>query len=421
MGSLTPEKKWVFPLVISSLICVFLIATSFNMGLVSSVPSINSILSMFPSKAANQSHVIYAETKVSQFQPPPPAAPPLPRFGYLISGSKGDLDKLWRTLRALYHPRNQYVVHLDLESTIEERVELAVRVEKDPMFAKVGNVYMIPKANMVTYRGPTMVSNTLHACAILLKKSKDWDWFINLSASDYPLVTQDDLIHTFSGLDRELNFVEHTSQLGWKDKGRAMPLIVDPGLYMLKKTDLFWVEPKRTLPTAFKLFTGSAWMVLTRSFVEYCIWGWDNLPRTLLMYYTNFVSSPEGYFQTVVCNAPEFVKTIVNHDMHYISWDNPPKQHPHSLSLNDTDQMIASNAAFARKFKHDDPVLDKIDKDLLGRKNGSFTPGGWCSGKPACSEVGNLNKLKPGPGAQRLRTLIQSLVLSPKFSENQCR
>jgi hypothetical protein len=50
---------------------------------------------------------------------------------------------------------------------------------------------MISKANMVTYKGPTMVANTLHACAILLKMGKDWDWFINLSASDYPLVTQD--------------------------------------------------------------------------------------------------------------------------------------------------------------------------------------------------------------------------------------
>ena len=70
-------------------------------------------------------------------------------------------------------------------------MELASRVDKDPIFAKVGNVHMITKANMVTYRGPTMVANTLHACAILLKKSRDWDWFINLSASDYPLVTQD--------------------------------------------------------------------------------------------------------------------------------------------------------------------------------------------------------------------------------------
>lgn len=36
-----------------------------------------------------------------------------------------------------------------------------------------------------------MVANTLHAAAFLLSQAQDWDWFINLSASDYPLVTQD--------------------------------------------------------------------------------------------------------------------------------------------------------------------------------------------------------------------------------------
>lgn len=417
MGSLNMEKKWVFPLVISSLICVFLLATSFNMGLISSLHTINQIFNIFPSRL-NQSMEGYAEMKVSQSAPQTPG---LPRFAYLISGSKGDLEKLWRTLHALYHPRNQYVVHLDLESPAEERLELASRVEKHPLFSNVGNVYMITKANMVTYRGPTMVSNTLHACAILLKRSKDWDWFINLSASDYPLITQDDLLDTFSTINRNLNFIEHTSQLGWKEDKRAMPLIVDPGLYSTTKSDIYWATPRRSLPTAFKLFTGSAWMVLTRSFVEYLIWGWDNLPRILLMYYTNFVSSPEGYFHTVICNVPEFAQTAVNHDLHYISWDMPPKQHPHTLSLNDTNKMIESGAAFARKFKGDDPVLDKIDKDLLGRNKGGFTPGGWCSGTPKCSSVGDLNNIKPGPGADRFKRLIARVALLSKLKQNQCK
>lgn len=193
MEPLNMEKKWVFPLVISSLICVFLIATSFNMGLVSSIKTINSVFSIFPSwVSVNQTEPVFIETKVWHSPPPPPqSGPTIPRLAYLVSGSKGDLVKLWRTLRVLYHPLNQYIVHLDLESPANERLELASRIENDPIFAKIGNVHMITKANMVTYRGPTMVSNTLHACAILLKKNKEWDWFINLSASDYPLVTQD--------------------------------------------------------------------------------------------------------------------------------------------------------------------------------------------------------------------------------------
>ena len=92
---------------------------------------------------------------------------------------------------ALYHPHNQYVVHLDLESPHQERLDLQNFVKDHLIFQKFGNVRMITNANMVTYMGPTMVANTLHAAAILLREGGDWDWFINLSASDYPLVTQD--------------------------------------------------------------------------------------------------------------------------------------------------------------------------------------------------------------------------------------
>ncbi|XP_014492552.1 beta-glucuronosyltransferase GlcAT14A [Vigna radiata var. radiata] len=422
MGFLNIEKKWLYPFLVCSAICMLFLVTSFNMGLVSSIHSINSLFFFLPSHLrSNQTSPVLKEKRATPSPAPTPAKPGIPRFAYLISGSKGDLEKIWRTLHALYHPLNHYVVHMDLESPIEERNEIAHRIERQHVFAEVGNVYFITKSNMVTYRGPTMVSNTLHACAILLKRSKDWDWFINLSASDYPLVTQDDLLFTFSDLDRGLNFIEHTSQLGWKFDKRAMPLIVDPGLYMSNKSDVFWVEPKRPLPTAFKLFTGSAWMVLSHDFVEYIIWGWDNLPRTLLMYYTNFLSSPEGYFQTVACNVPELAKTIVNNDLHYISWDIPPKQHPHVLNINDTDKMFESGAPFARKFNQDDPSLDVIDKQILRRKNGLFPLGGWCAGRPKCSEIGNIYKLKPGPGSQKLHRLVTGLILKAKSGQDQCK
>ncbi|CAN8288156.1 unnamed protein product [Cochlearia groenlandica] len=411
------EKKWLLSFLITSLVCVFLLATSFNMGLMSSLrpPPNNGTFTIY---AANDSENI-ASPKKQQ----PSEVDKLPRFAYLVSGSKGDLESLWRTLRALYHPRNQYIVHLDLESSVDERLELSSRISNDTMYSKMGNVYMITKANLVTYTGPTMVSNTLHACAILLKRNADWDWFINLSALDYPLVTQDDLIYSFSTLDRNLNFIEHTNDLGWKFKHRAMTIIVDPGLFSLNKSTLLWSpKPGRSLPTAFKLYTGSAWMVLSRAFVEYMIWGWDNLPRTLLMYYTNFVSSPEFYFHTLICNVPEFSKTAVNHDLHYISWDKPPRQHPRLLSLRDMGPMIASGSAFGRKFVINDKALDKVDMELLMRTNQTgFTPGGWCGGEPECSVVDDVARLRPGSGAKRFKGLIDRLVSDAKSGKNQCQ
>lgn len=178
------KNKWAFPLVITALISVFLITTVyFNLGLVS---SLHSVLLIFPS--SNGPAPAYDRTRVYYT---PSGLNEVPRFAYLIGGAKGQLDMMWRVLQAFYHPLNQYILHLDLEAPAEERDELISRVEKHPLFSKVGNVKVMTKSDMITYDGPTMVSNTLHACAILLRDNKEWDWFINLSAADYPLVTQD--------------------------------------------------------------------------------------------------------------------------------------------------------------------------------------------------------------------------------------
>ncbi|KAI4344125.1 hypothetical protein L6164_011392 [Bauhinia variegata] len=408
------KKKWFLPLVFSVLLSCLLIFVSI---LVSS----NSSWQLYGTRVKTEvPRFVESKLKVSTA-----SGNSVPRIAYLISGSMGDGESLKRTLKALYHPRNQYAVHLDLEASAEERLDLANFVRNEPLFAKLGNVRMIVKANLVTYRGPTMVTNTLHAAAILLEESGDWDWFINLSASDYPLVTQDDMLHTFSSIPRNLNFIEHTSDIGWKEQQRARPVIIDPGLYSLHKSDVFWASEKRDVPSQYKLFTGSAWMMLSRQFVEYCLWGWDNLPRIVLMYYANFLSSPEGYFHTVICNAEEFRNTTVNHDLHFISWDNPPKQHPHFLTANDYQRMVDSNAPFARKFGRNETVLDKIDTELLGRNADGFVPGTWFSqtnpNRTFPNHVlKNITRLKPGPGAERLRRLINGLLSAEDFHANQC-
>ncbi|KAL3525974.1 hypothetical protein ACH5RR_014346 [Cinchona calisaya] len=424
---LTLQRKWIFPLAIGSIFSLFLL---FLTTLTSSdgTPLLplhryyyyTTTTTTTTSSAAS----IFVESKLRPV--PISSPPPPPRFAYLISGSAGDGNMLKRTLQALYHPNNQYVVHLDAESSPEERLDLQNFVGGHQIFEKFKNVRMITRANLVTYRGPTMVANTLHAASILLKEGGDWDWFINLSASDYPLVTQDDLLHTFSYLPRDLNFIDHTSEIGWKEFQRAKPIIIDPGLYMTKKSDVFWITQRRSVPTAFKLFTGSAWMVLSRPFIEFCIWGWDNLPRTVLMYYANFISSPEGYFHTVICNAPEFMNTTVNSDLHFISWDNPPKQHPHYLNMDDMQRMVDSNAPFTRKFHQDDLVLDKIDAELLFRGEGRLVPGGWCTGNTKngtdpCSIAGNTTVLRPTAGAKRLENLISFLLSNENLQPRQCK
>lgn len=160
--------------------------------------------------------------------------------------------------------------------------------------------------------------------------------------------------------------------------------------------------------------------------MEYCILGWDNLPRTVLMYFSNVVLSHEGYFHTVVCNAPEFKNTTVNSDLRYLVWDTPPKPEPHYLDVNDFQNIQENGAAFARQFRQDDPVLDKIDRIFLKRRQGRLAPGGWCAGKLSkrqdpCSQWGNVNVLEPGPRAKLFEKKILNLIANETFRSNQCR
>ncbi|KAE9466544.1 hypothetical protein C3L33_01549, partial [Rhododendron williamsianum] len=294
------NPRWILPLAIFSTLSLLLLL---SLTTVTSPAFPFSLLPPSLSPAA-----VFVESNLHPL--PASLLPPPPRLAYLVSGSAGDGPMLKRTLLALYHPHNRYVVHLEADSPLQERLDLESFVKNNTLFGKFGNVAMIKKANIVTYRGPTMVANTLHAAAVLLRSGGEWDW-----------------------------------------NQRAKPVIVDPGLYMAKKADILRVTQRRSMPTAFKLFGGSAWMALSRPFIDYCIWGWDNLPRTVLMYYANFISSPEGYFHTVICNAEEFRNTTVNSDLHFISWDNPPKQHPCYLTVDNMTKMVDSNAPFARKFR----------------------------------------------------------------------
>ncbi|KAI4341065.1 hypothetical protein MLD38_025836 [Melastoma candidum] len=418
------DRRWVIPFFASLLVLAMLFTSAFWGPLAASYSGDESTDDVGSTNSSEDPVSLFVDTELEDLiDVGDRVEGEAPRLAYLISGTKGDSQRMIRTLQAVYHPRNQYILHLDLEAPPRERLDLTALVKNDRMFSEVENVRVMAQSNLITYKGPTMIASTLQALAILLRESLEWDWFINLSASDYPLVTQDDLLYALSNVSRSLNFIEHGQISGWKLKHRAKSIVVDPGLYLSKKYDLTWSTQRRSLPSSFKLFTGSAWVMLTRTFLEYCIWGWDNLPRTILMYYVNFISSPEGYFQTVICSSEKFKRTAISHDLHYIAWDNPPKQHPLSLTVKDFEQMVKSNAPFARKFAKDDPVLNKIDKELLGR-TGRFVPGAWCAGNSTggadpCSIRGDGSVFRPGPGAKRLQVLLENL-LSEESQSNRC-
>ncbi|KAL1561651.1 beta-glucuronosyltransferase GlcAT14A-like [Salvia divinorum] len=338
-------------------------------------------------------------------------APPPPRLAYLISGSANDSGRVLRLLHAVYHPRNQYLLHLDRSASQIERDALAATVETSPLFMAALNVHVVGNADYVLSNGPSALSSTLHGASVLLRLSTKWDWFISLSAADYPLVTQDDLLHILSYLPRNLNFVNHTSYIGWRESRKLKPIIVDTALYLTDNIETFFATQKRPLPDAYRLFTGSSMTLLSRKFVEFFILGTDNLPRTLLMYLSNTPEPTSVYFPTLLCNSRQFNRTTINHSLRYSSLDS--RQRIRLLNSSDFQELVQSGAAFASAFPQNDPILDRIDLELLHRYPNKPVPGGWCLGDSSdhkCSVWGDADVLRPGPGARRLEKRLVRLL-----------
>ncbi|KAL5140037.1 Beta-glucuronosyltransferase GlcAT14A [Glycine soja] len=381
------ERKWLFTLLSAAFLSLMLLLMSSFSAF--STPKV------FPSLVQHGSHY-------------PPA------FAYFISGGNQDKDRILRLLLAVYHPRNRYLLHLGRDARDEERQALAAAVRAVPVIRAFGNVDVVGKADYVTYLGSSNVAIILRAAAIMLKLDSGWNWFITLSARDYPLITQDDLSHVFSSVRRDLNFIDHTGDLGWKESDRFQPIVVDPGLYLARKSQIFQATQKRPTPDAF-----------TMAHLEPALSG------VLHFWLGQFTSDPtdlsqEGYFHSVVCNAPEFKNTTVNGDLRYMIWDNPPKMEPHFLNASVYNQMAESGAAFARQFQLNNPVLDMIDERILQRGRHRVTPGAWCTGRRSwwvdpCSQWGDVNTVKPGPRAKKLEGSVSNLLDDWNSQTNQCK
>ena len=121
----------------------------------------------------------------------PPQGKALPVLAYWICGSSGDSGRILRLLKATYHPRNQYLLQLDAGASKRERGELALSVQAEGALRALGNVNVVGKSYALNEMGPSLLAAALHAAALLLKISAEWDWFVTLGASDYPLMTQD--------------------------------------------------------------------------------------------------------------------------------------------------------------------------------------------------------------------------------------
>ncbi|GAB0492568.1 hypothetical protein MMPV_003835 [Pyropia vietnamensis] len=330
---------------------------------------------------------------VGEGSPPPEAS-----IAYFLQVSPANVRLLPRLVRAIYHPNNVYGVHYDVKisaadaKAATEGMAAALDAGRGgsrqrpprgttttpndgsatPRPTLPPNIHLMER-RAITYRGVTTVLNTLDGMELLAKVDGRWDYFINLSAADYPLLSAT-AVRRLLGRDdvraRAANFLTFHPAESWAaattsrfsrmtlDLGVAAPsgataptasVVADavaaaaasrlgvppttspsPGAAAMPG-----VPPQSAETTLYRtgidnpllasrpgpLAKGGAWMILTRDFVTYALTSSD--ARRALLTVSTGLSAAEHYFPTLLSASPVYRSTIVPHGLRAIYWDAP--------------------------------------------------------------------------------------------------
>jgi len=132
-----------------------------------------------------------------------------------------DVEQFERLLRAIYRPQNFYCIHVDNKSSSE--IHTAVN-----MIAHCfENVFVLQRSFDVRWGTFSVLEPELACMKRLLRRSKKWKYFINLTGQEFPLKTNWQIVRilkAFNGSNNMEGTIKRFVLLKiWCDIARAMP------------------------------------------------------------------------------------------------------------------------------------------------------------------------------------------------------
>jgi hypothetical protein len=246
-----------------------------------------------------------------------------------------------KLLKQIYAPEHRYLVHVDARSPVSFQREVAGIISGYPQ------VEMLP-ARRCAWGGWSLVQVEWDAITRLLEAEHPWEYFINLSGQDFPLLTQEEMLRRLSA-EAGKNYLSIIDQQ--KDWPESLSRIRYYALEIGRKARRTYI-PRRYL-AGVKPYAGSQWFILHRDFCRYL--AMPEVERYIRFYRNAFIPD-ESFFQTVIMNSP-FRETVVPDCKRYLRW--LPTGRPKVLTEQDVEKARSTTAFFARKFE-DDSALEKL-------------------------------------------------------------
>ncbi|CAI9592759.1 unnamed protein product [Staurois parvus] len=174
-----------------------------------------------------------------------------------------NIETFERLLRAIYVPQNIYCIHVDEKSTAQFKE--AVKA----ITSCFDNVFVASKLEKVVYASWSRVQADLNCMEELLKSNIQWKYLLNTCGSDFPLKTNAEIVRVLKTLNGKKNTMEserpsQTKQTRWKFHYEVGKFHYEVGDYISKTN-----TEKMPSPITSPMFTGSAYIVVSKDFVKY--------------------------------------------------------------------------------------------------------------------------------------------------------
>jgi hypothetical protein len=235
--------------------------------------------------------------------------------------------------------------------------------------------------------GNLSVIDALLAAVRTLYDTADPDWFVSLSAVDYPIQTADFILRELRESDvdiyldtrplKNLGKLVRNQALGeqsfrhpmWQQLGfnryAAIPLLNRKTAVRLNIAIETFCLPfnyliRRLTPfgNGVQPYGGDAWFTANRR-VAHVLLEQTPLWKKLHHHYRNRIVPEESFYHTLVGNTPGL--KICTDNKRYTDWRGC-FAHPRTLGREDFPRLLQSTHHFARKFKFDPEVLRELDE-----------------------------------------------------------
>uniref|UniRef100_A0A8D3A379 Xylosyltransferase 1 n=1 Tax=Scophthalmus maximus TaxID=52904 RepID=A0A8D3A379_SCOMX len=275
-----------------------------------------------------------------------------------------------RLFKAIYHASHYYYVHVDQRSNYLHRQVQALATQYP-------NVRVTPWRMSTIWGGASLLTMYLRSMADLLAmRDWSWDFFINLSAADYPIRTNNQLV-AFLSKYRDMNFIKSHG----RDNARFIRKQGLDRLFFECDTHM-WRLGDRKIPDDISVDGGSDWFLLNRLFVEYVINSKDDLVSSMKRFYAYTLLPAESFFHTVLENSA-YCESMVDNNLRITNWNRKlgcKCQYKHIVdwcgcSPNDFKpadfhrfQQTVRPTFFARKFEAsvNQEIVNQLDTYLFG-------------------------------------------------------